>query len=123
MRISDWSSGRVLFRSVRTRMVRVLLLEAVDGGQRLLGLAVFPVDISLIDERLLGISAKRVARFNGLEASACVVPVSGTDFGTCVLIQALGAPARSGVFFNLGRAAAGNQDCRDRKSTRLNSSH
>src|SRR3546814_12458625 len=81
MRISDWSSGRVLFRSVRTRMVRVLLLEAVDGGQRLLGLAVFPVDISLIDERLLGISAKRVARFNGLEASACVVPVSGTDFG------------------------------------------
>src|SRR5690606_5593743 len=41
-------------------VIGVLLLEAVDSGQSLFGLFVFPVDVGLIDERLLCVGAEGV---------------------------------------------------------------
>ncbi len=56
---------------------------------------------------LLGVATKWVAGFDRFKAGAGVFPVAGANFGTCVLIKPLGAPASSGVLFGLHCAAAG----------------
>src|SRR5690606_20082856 len=87
------------------RVVGVHLLKTVDRRQRLFVFAVFPVDVGQVDQRLLGVHAKRVATFNRGEAVAGVAPHAGIHFGLGVGVQLFGAPTSGLVVFCVGAAA------------------
>src|SRR5690606_40062675 len=55
----------------------LLLFEPVDGGERLFRLVVFPVDIGLVDQRLLRVRAKGITRLDGFQTAAGRAPVAG----------------------------------------------
>src|SRR5690606_40788943 len=91
---------------VGTRVVGILLLEAIDGGQCLFGLVVFPVDIGQIHQGLLRVAAKWITGLDGLKSRACVVPVAVADLCAGAFIKAFGTPAGGRVYVALERAAA-----------------
>jgi len=61
-------------------MVGVLLLKAVYRRQRLLCFAVAPVDVSQVDQGLLRIVAKGVARLQRFKLGARLRPVARAEF-------------------------------------------
>ncbi|KAG1423724.1 hypothetical protein G6F57_023481 [Rhizopus arrhizus] len=91
-------------------MVGIQLLEAVDGGQGLFVLAVLPVDVGQLKQRLLGVDAERVAAFDGGQTFACFLPASGGHFGLGVGVELFGAPVGGLVVLAGCRAAPGDDN-------------